>query len=86
MHFMALGSAWLGSNLVLVCMVCFPRLWCWLCWLAGVLIRMLRVCQKLQLWLKLQANWLWSGVTDLQQVAVAVAIVMARYVMLLHPT
>ena len=53
---MALASAWLGSCLVLVC---FPRVWCWLCWLAAwVLIQLLRVWHLLQLWL--EADWLWQ--------------------------
>lgn len=64
---LALGSAWLPMVLV-----SSPRVW--LCWLASwLLVELLRVRHLLQLWLNSGFGKGWSGVTDLQQDAVAVA-------------
>lgn len=65
---MALGSAWLGSMVL----VSFPRVWCWMCWLAA---RAWFICVEFGFSSDLRQigfGKAWSGVTDLQQVAVAV--------------
>jgi len=51
---MALGSAWLGSMVL----VSFPRVWCWMCWLAA---RAWFICIRVWLQLRLKADWLWKG-------------------------
>jgi len=67
---MALGSAWPGRMVL----VSLPRVWCWMCsgWLLGPGSFALGFGLSSGL-RQIGFGKAWSGVTDLQQVAVAVA-------------